>query len=86
LRDVLRHVAHPLERGADSQSAHHDTQVAGDGLLPSKDVDGELIECDSRCVDPVVGGDDGLGEGHVGLIESASGVVDRVLYESRDLH
>ena len=62
LRDVLRHVAHALERGADPQGADHDAQIAGHRLLASEDVDGEFIELCGEFVDLVVVGDHRLGE------------------------
>ena len=51
LRDVLGHVAHPLERRADAQRAHDDAQVAGDRLLAGEDLDGQLVEDDGELVD-----------------------------------
>ena len=62
LRDVLGHVAHPLERGADAQRAHDDAQVAGDRLLAGEDLDGEFVELSGELVDAVVVRDDLLGE------------------------
>ncbi|OEI67471.1 hypothetical protein Cus16_2906 [Curtobacterium sp. ER1/6] len=85
LRDVLGHVAHALERGADAEGGHDDTEVAGDRGLAGEDVDRDLVEAVRRLVDLGVVGDHLLGEGDVGLAERLGRTGDRGLDEPGDL-
>ncbi len=62
LGDVLGHVTHALERSTDAKGTDDDTKVPSDGLLPSEDVDGQLVELQRGLIDPVVCGDHGLSQ------------------------
>ena len=73
---MRRDVAHPLEVGRHAHRGHDHPQVGRHRLLAGEQVDGGLVEVLAQGVELDVGGDDRLGQGHVGVEQGCGGAAD----------
>jgi len=70
---VAGEVTHALQVGAHPHRGDDGAQVGGDGLLAGQQVEGQLVQVALDAVDLLVGGDDALGDGEVGVEQGRGG-------------